>query len=46
VVDTLDAASLRRAVAVVARDRGLRLHEVTPLDDDLESVFRYLVEGG
>ncbi|HEY6532680.1 MAG TPA: ABC transporter ATP-binding protein [Acidimicrobiales bacterium] len=45
IVDTLDAAVLRRAVAVVARDRGLRLHEVTPLDDDLESVFRYLVEG-
>ena len=36
---------LRRSVAVVARDRGVRLHEVTPLDDDLESVFRYLVEG-
>jgi ABC-2 type transport system ATP-binding protein len=45
VIDTLDAAVLRRAVAVVARDRHLRLHEVTPLDDDLESVFRYLVEG-
>lgn len=44
VVDTLDAGGLRRALAVVARDRSLRLHEVTPLDDDLESVFRYLVE--
>jgi ABC-2 type transport system ATP-binding protein len=45
VVDTRDAALLRRSIAVVARDRYLRLHEVTPLDDDLESVFRYLVEG-
>jgi ABC-2 type transport system ATP-binding protein len=45
VVDTLDAGVLRRSVAVVARDRALHLHEVTPLDDDLESVFRYLVEG-
>ena len=24
---------------------GARLYEVAPLDDDLESVFRYLVEG-
>ena len=45
VIDTLDAGVLRRSLAVVARDRQLRLHEVTPLDDDLESVFRYLVEG-
>jgi len=45
VIDTVDASSLRRLVAVVARDGGIRLHEVTPLDDDLESVFRYLVEG-
>ncbi len=44
VVETLDAAVLRRTLAVVARDRAVRLHEVTPLDDDLESVFRYLVE--
>jgi len=45
IVDTRDAALLRRSVAVVARDRNVRLNEVTPLDDDLESVFRYLVEG-
>jgi hypothetical protein len=30
-------------VAVVARDGGARLSEVAPLDDDLDSVFRYLV---
>jgi ABC-2 type transport system ATP-binding protein len=45
VVETLDAALLRRAVPVMARLRGVSLREVTPLDDDLESVFRYLVEG-
>jgi ABC-2 type transport system ATP-binding protein len=44
VVDTRDAPLLRRSVAVVARELRIRLHEVTPLDDDLESVFRYLVE--
>jgi len=43
VVDTEDAATFRRAVAPAARDAGARLHEVVPLDDDLESVFRYLV---
>ena len=45
IVDTLDAPRLRRSVAVVAQERCVRLHEVNPLDDDLESVFRYLVEG-
>jgi ABC-2 type transport system ATP-binding protein len=43
VVDTLDAARLRREVPAVAVERGARLYEITPLDDDLESVFRYLV---
>jgi ABC-2 type transport system ATP-binding protein len=43
VVDTVDVATFRRAVAVVARDARARLTEVAPLDDDLESVFRYLV---
>jgi ABC-2 type transport system ATP-binding protein len=45
IVDTLDAPRLRRTLAIVARASDIRLHEVTPLDDDLESVFRYLVEG-
>ena len=45
VVDTIDPAALRRSVALVAQVRAIRLHEVTPLDDDLESVFRYLLEG-
>ena len=43
IVDTADAAAFRRAVAPVARDRNASLHELRPLDDDLESVFRYLV---
>jgi ABC-2 type transport system ATP-binding protein len=45
VVDTLDVSAFRKAVAPVARDADARLWEVTPLDDDLESVFRYLVDG-
>ena len=43
VVDTTDAPGFRRAVAPVARQAGARLTEVVPLDDDLDSVFRYLV---
>jgi hypothetical protein len=27
----------------LARERALRVDELVPLDDDLESVFRYLV---
>ncbi len=44
VVDTTEAARFRRAVAPTAASVGARLFEVTPLDDDLESVFRYLVD--
>ena len=43
IVDTIDAARFRRAIARTAADAGAHLYEVTPLDDDLESVFRYLV---
>ena len=32
-----------RIVARVARDAGVRLFEVAPTDDSLESVFEYLV---
>jgi len=39
----VDAAALRRALPVSAKKLGARLTEVRPLDDDLESVFRYLV---
>ncbi len=44
-VDAVDAARLRRDVVVVAAELGISLREVAPLDDDLESVFRYLVGG-
>jgi ABC-2 type transport system ATP-binding protein len=43
IVDTSDVDSFGRAIAPLARDLGLRLREVEPIDDDLESVFRYLV---
>ena len=43
VVDTNTIGALRTSVARAARDAGARLHELVPLDDDLESVFRYLV---
>jgi ABC-2 type transport system ATP-binding protein len=43
-VETTDVRRFRRSVAVLARDRQLDLSEVVPLDDDLESVFRYLVD--
>jgi ABC-2 type transport system ATP-binding protein len=45
-VTTLDVRLFRRVVAVTCRQLGSRLEEIMPLDDDLESVFRYLVGGG
>ena len=43
IIDTAEVATFRRTVAVVAREVDAGLREVVPLDDDLESVFRYLV---
>lgn len=43
IVQTDRVGDLRRTVAAVARDAGAHLWEVVPLDDDLDSVFRYLV---
>jgi ABC-2 type transport system ATP-binding protein len=45
VVQSADPAGFRRWIAPLARDLKCRLWEVSPLDEDLESVFRYLVEG-
>ena len=42
-VDTLDVQLFRSVIARAAVDSGARLYELLPLDDDLESVFRYLV---
>ncbi len=43
-VDTTDAPRFRRLIATAARNVDASLLEVTPLDDDLDSVFRYLVQ--
>ena len=43
-VDTADVRRFRRAVAPAAARTSARLFELAPLDEDLESVFRYLVE--
>ncbi|MEO0494063.1 MAG: ABC transporter ATP-binding protein [Actinomycetota bacterium] len=42
--NTADVDSFGRAIAPLTVEFGARLNEVAPLDDDLESVFRYLVE--
>jgi ABC-2 type transport system ATP-binding protein len=43
IVDTDDAPALRGGVATAAQQVDAHLLEVMPLDDDLESVFKYLV---
>jgi ABC-2 type transport system ATP-binding protein len=40
---THDAPRFRTQIAMVCRHYDARLYELTPLDEDLESVFRYLV---
>jgi ABC-2 type transport system ATP-binding protein len=42
--NTSDVDGFGRLIAPVARELGVRLRGVRPVDDDLESVFRYLVE--
>lgn len=44
VADTLEVDRLGREIAPAAKNLGARLRQVIPLDEDLESVFRYLVE--
>ena len=44
VLDTEDARGLGRAIAPLARARGASILEVGAVDEDLEDVFRYLVE--
>jgi ABC-2 type transport system ATP-binding protein len=44
IVDTAEIGAFRRVVAQIAKEERARLFEVRGLDDDLESVFRYLVE--
>ena len=40
-----NVAALQRSVARIAQERGIRLERVEPLDESLESVFSYIVEG-
>jgi ABC-2 type transport system ATP-binding protein len=42
-VRTADFGAFSRSVAGVARRAGIRLHELRPTDESLESVFSYLV---
>ena len=43
VIDTWTVSPFRRRLPRLSQELGVRLLEVAPLDDDLESVFRYLV---
>jgi ABC-2 type transport system ATP-binding protein len=42
-IDTDDIVSFSQSIASLSQAANARLYEVEPLDDDLESVFRYLV---
>ena len=42
---TSDIAELQRSLPRLAKERGIRLFRVEPLDESLDSVFGYLVEG-
>lgn len=43
VIDTWTVSPFRRRLPRLVQELGVRLLELAPLDDDLESVFRYLV---
>ena len=40
-----DYGSFTRALPRIALDQGIRLHQLVPSDESLESVFSYLLEG-
>ncbi len=42
-ITTTDAAAFRRRLPAICSAASIRLEELSPLDADLESVFRYLV---
>lgn len=42
-ITTADAAGFRTRLPAICMDHSIRLEELSPLDADLESVFRYLV---
>jgi ABC-2 type transport system ATP-binding protein len=41
--EVIDIATFRTALPRFAVQSGVTVHEIIPLDEDLESVFRYLV---
>ena len=43
IIDTWTVSPFRRRLPRLAQELGIHLLEIAPLDDDLESVFRYLV---
>lgn len=43
VVDVVEAGTFRKLIARTCAELDVDLQEIIPLDDDLESVFRYLV---
>ncbi len=45
-VEASDAGDLARRLPGIAVEAGIGLSRVEPVDESLESVFRYLVEGG
>ena len=44
-IEASDAGGLARLLPQIALDSGITISKVEPLDESLESVFRYLVEG-
>ncbi|GAA4923208.1 ABC transporter ATP-binding protein [Actinoplanes utahensis] len=44
-VRAADYGSFTRALPRIALDQGIRLHQLVPSDESLESVFSYLLEG-
>ena len=44
-VETRDAGDLERRLHAIAIDHSIAISKVEPVDESLESVFRYLVEG-
>jgi hypothetical protein len=44
-VETSDPADLARRLPAIALEQSIALTKIEPVDESLESVFRYLVEG-
>jgi ABC-2 type transport system ATP-binding protein len=44
VVETTRSVEFRRSIAARCLDAGVKVEQIQPLDDDLDSVFRYLIQ--